>query len=80
MVFTLNLLTSVNLKSKIKKFSYSFIGRKGSFPPSGGEELFSIILKQQFFCVLHPSPAYEKKNLLFPLTNALSKCMIVLSA
>ena len=40
MVFTFNLLTSVNLKSKIKKFSYSFIGRKGSFPPSGGEELF----------------------------------------
>lgn len=40
MVFTLNLLTSVNLKSKIKKFIYSFIGRKGSFPPSGGEELF----------------------------------------
>ena len=29
MVFTLNLLTSVNLKSKIKKFGYSFIGRKG---------------------------------------------------
>ena len=29
MIFTLNLLTSVNLKSKIKKFSYSFIGRKG---------------------------------------------------
>ena len=43
MVFTLNLLTSVNLKSKIKKFSYPFIDRKGSFPPSGGEELFSII-------------------------------------
>lgn len=61
MVFTLNLLTSVNLKSKIKKFIYSFIGRKGSFPHSGEEELFSIILKQQFFCVLHPSPAYEKK-------------------
>ena len=68
MVFALNLLTSVNLKSKIKKFIYSFIGRKGSFPPSGGEELFfyneelfSIILKQQFFCALHPSPAYEKK-------------------
>ena len=61
MVFTFNLLTSVNLKSKIKKFSYSFIGRKGSFPPSGGEELFSMILKQLFFCVLHPSPAYEKK-------------------
>ena len=40
MVFALNLLTSVNLKSKIKKFIYSFIGRKGSFPPSGGEELF----------------------------------------
>ena len=40
MIFTLNLLTSVNLKSKIKKFSYSFIGRKGSFPHSGGEELF----------------------------------------
>lgn len=53
MVFTLNLLTSVNLKSKIKKFIYSFIGRKGSFPHSGGEELFSIILKQQFF--LRPS-------------------------
>lgn len=61
MVFALNLLTSVNLKSKIKKFIYSFIGRKGSFLPSGGEELFSIILKQQFFCALHPSPAYEKK-------------------
>mgnify|MGYP006912481446 CR=1 FL=1 len=61
MIFTLNLLTSVNLKSKIKKFIYSFIGRKGSFLPSGGEELFSIILKQQFFCSLHPSPAYEKK-------------------
>ena len=29
MVFALNLLTSVNLKSKIKKFIYSFIGRKG---------------------------------------------------
>ena len=29
MVFTLNLLTSVNLKSKIKKFSYSFINRVG---------------------------------------------------
>ena len=42
MVFTLNLLTSVNLKSKIKKFIYSFIGRKGSFPPSGGEELFFL--------------------------------------
>ena len=42
MIFTLNLLTSVNLKSKIKKFSYSFIGRKGSFPPSGGEELFFL--------------------------------------
>lgn len=40
MVFALNLLTSVNLKSKIKKFSHSFIGRKGSFPHSGGEELF----------------------------------------
>ena len=61
MVFALNLLTSVNLKSKIKKFGYSFIGRKGSFPPSGGEELFFYNLKQQFFCVLHPSPAYEKK-------------------
>ena len=61
MVFTLNLLTSVNLKSKIKKFIYSFIGRKGSFPPSGEKSFFSIILKQQFFCVLHPSPAYEKK-------------------
>lgn len=43
MVFTLNLLTSVSLKRKIKKFGYSFIGRKGSFPPSEGEELFSII-------------------------------------
>ena len=53
MVFTLNLLTSVNLKSKIKKFSYSFIGRKGSFPPSGGEELFFYNLKQQIF--LRPS-------------------------
>ena len=47
MVFTLNLLTSVNLKSKIKKFSFSFIGRKGSFPPLRGEKsFFSIILKQ----------------------------------
>ena len=61
MVFALNLLTSVNLKSKIKKFIYSFIGRKGSFPPSGEKSFFSIILKQQFFCALHPSPAYEKK-------------------
>ena len=53
MVFTLNLLTSVNLKSKIKKFSYPFIDRKGSFPPSGGEELFFYNLKQQVF--LRPS-------------------------
>lgn len=79
MVFALNLLTSVNLKSKIKKFIYSFIGRKGSFPPSGGEELFSIILKQQFF-VPFIHPLHMKKTLLFPLTNALSKRMIVLSA
>lgn len=77
MVFALNLLTSVNLKSKIKKFIYSFIGRKGSFPPSGEEELFSIILKQPFFAsFIHP--LHMKKILLFPLTNALSKCMIVL--
>ena len=79
MVFTLNLLTSVNLQSKIQKFSYSFIGRKGSFPHSGGEELFSIILKQQFF-VPFIHPLHMKKTLLFPLTNALSKCMIVFSA
>lgn len=78
MVFALNLLTSVNLESKIKKFIYSFIGRKGSFPPSGGEELFSIILKQQFF-VPFIHPLHMKKNLLFPLTNALFKCMIVLT-
>lgn len=64
MVFTLNLLTSVNLKSKIKKFIYSFIGRKGSFPPSGGEELFSIILKQHFFAsFIHP--LHMKKKLCF---------------
>lgn len=53
MVFTLNLLTSVNLKSKIKKSGYSFIDRKGSFPPSEGEELFFYNLKQQVF--LRPS-------------------------
>ena len=79
MVFTLNLLTSVNLKSKIKKFSYSFIGRKGSFPLRGEKSFFSIILKQQFF-VPFIHPLHMKKTLLFPLTNALSKCMIVLSA
>ena len=49
MVFTLNPLTSVNLKSKIKKVSYSFIDRKSSFPPSGGEELFFYNLKHQVF-------------------------------
>lgn len=37
MVFALNLLTSVNLKSKIKKFSYSFIRGKGYSPSFGGE-------------------------------------------
>ena len=66
MVFALNLLTSVNLKSKIKKFIYSFIGRKGSFPPSGGRRaFFSIILKQQFF-VPFIHPLHMKKTLLFP--------------
>ena len=79
MVFALNLLTSVNLKSKIKKFIYSFIGRKGSFPPSGGEELFFYNSEAAVFLpFIHP--LHMKKTLLFPLTNALSKCMIVLSA
>lgn len=78
MVFALNLLTSVNLKSKIKKFRYSFIGRKGSFPHSGEKSFFSIILKQQFF-VPFIHPLHMKKTLLFPLTNSLFKCMIVLS-
>ena len=40
MIFTLNLLTSVNLKSKIKKFIYSFIGRKGLFLPRGEKSFF----------------------------------------
>lgn len=42
MVFTLNLLTSVNLESKIKKFIYSFIGRKGLFSPFGGRRAFFL--------------------------------------
>lgn len=79
MVFTLNLLTSVNLKSKIKKFIYSFIGRKGSFPHSGGEELFFYNSEAAVFFASFIHPLHMKKILLFPLTNALFKCMIVLS-
>ena len=54
MVFALNLLTSVNLKSKIKKFGYSFIHwQKGLFSPFGGRRAFFYNLKQQVF--LRPS-------------------------
>ena len=80
MVFTLNLLTSVNLKSKIKKFSYSFIDRKGSFPPSEGEELFFYNSEASGFFASFIHLLHMKKTLLFPLTNALSRCMIVLTA
>ena len=38
-----------------------------------------MILKQQFF-VTFIHPLHMKKTLLFPLTNALFKCMLVLSA
>lgn len=45
MVFTLNPLTSVNLKSKIKKFGYSFIHwQKGLFSPLRGEKSFFSII------------------------------------
>lgn len=40
MVFTLNLLTSVNLKSKIKKFIYHW--QKGLFSPFGGRRAFFL--------------------------------------
>lgn len=42
MVFALNLLTSVNLKSKIKKFIYSFICGKSYSPPEGGRIAFCL--------------------------------------
>lgn len=71
MVFTLNLLTSVNLKSKIKKSIYSFIGRKGSFPPSGGEELFFYNSEAAVFFVSFIHPLHMKKKSAFPLDKRL---------